>query len=514
MNFKLNIIANLLALFSPCFLFAQNVTLSTTASEMNSVLGYLSKDALEKHTKVLASDDMKGRNMLEGGHELAAAYIKSFYNLNNIPKYNEERTLQFPTFVPQYTKFKVYNQNAILTKDHFDLFPFNSVDLNGDIEILYVDKIDFKNLYRRYTRDKGVIFHHYDPFDKMNTVKIEDINAKVFFSIKDNEHNLNRNDFRSISKRLPIAYLRKSEYEKWIAKNDDSSSEWVGVNWNTILSLFSEEQQEMISRYNMLKKKEQRQLKTEIHIESKYEVLEYENEHILGFIEGTDLKDEIILVNANYDGVGIQKGVIYNGANANATATAAVMELALAFQKAKEAGYSPRRSILFVNFTVNEIFAIGEFFFCEYSGLPIDNIVANITFKQLGRKHKEVDDENYCYLLGTQLHSSKYEKIILETANTYEKDLKIYTKTSSSTYYDNNRVSNALVFRNIPTTVLTDYCQEDLYAPTDDVDRVNFDLVYKRTKLGMKLIWEMANRSDTLEKDLFVPNKHYPEYYW
>ena len=70
-------------------------------------------------------------------------------------------------------------------------------------------------------------------------------------------------------------------------------------------------------------------------------------ENIIGFIEGSDLKDEIIVITAHYDHLGIKDSLIYNGADDNGSGTvAAIMEIAEAFMLAKKEGKGPRRSIL------------------------------------------------------------------------------------------------------------------------------------------------------------------------
>ena len=78
------------------------------------------------------------------------------------------------------------------------------------------------------------------------------------------------------------------------------------------------------------------------------------SENVAGFVEGSDLKDEIVVVSAHYDHIGIIDGEVYNGADDDGSGTVAVMEIAQAMQLAKEAGNGPRRSILFLHFAGEE----------------------------------------------------------------------------------------------------------------------------------------------------------------
>jgi Zn-dependent M28 family amino/carboxypeptidase len=79
--------------------------------------------------------------------------------------------------------------------------------------------------------------------------------------------------------------------------------------------------------------------------------------NVIAYIEGKDkkLKNELIIISAHYDHIGIQKpnengDSIMNGANDNAAGTALVLELANYFSKQKQS----RRSILFVALTGEE----------------------------------------------------------------------------------------------------------------------------------------------------------------
>ena len=69
-------------------------------------------------------------------------------------------------------------------------------------------------------------------------------------------------------------------------------------------------------------------------------------ENVLGFIEGTDLKDEILIITAHYDHLGMHNGEIFNGADDDASGTSAALEIAQAFMEAKKVGKGPRRSVL------------------------------------------------------------------------------------------------------------------------------------------------------------------------
>ncbi len=77
-------------------------------------------------------------------------------------------------------------------------------------------------------------------------------------------------------------------------------------------------------------------------------------ENIMGYLEGTDKKDELIVLTAHYDHIGTSGESINNGADDDGSGTSAILELAEAYVYAKKAGNGPRRSILFMTVTGEE----------------------------------------------------------------------------------------------------------------------------------------------------------------
>ena len=64
---------------------------------------------------------------------------------------------------------------------------------------------------------------------------------------------------------------------------------------------------------------------------------------VLGFLPGTDLKDQIVVISAHMDHLGKRNGEIYYGADDDGSGTVSVLEIASAFAKARDAGKNPRR---------------------------------------------------------------------------------------------------------------------------------------------------------------------------
>jgi Zn-dependent M28 family amino/carboxypeptidase len=66
----------------------------------------------------------------------------------------------------------------------------------------------------------------------------------------------------------------------------------------------------------------------------------------MAFIEGSEKPNEVLVISAHYDHVGVKMEISIT-ADDDGSGTVALLEIAEAFQKAKKAGHGPKRSILF-----------------------------------------------------------------------------------------------------------------------------------------------------------------------
>jgi len=77
-------------------------------------------------------------------------------------------------------------------------------------------------------------------------------------------------------------------------------------------------------------------------------------ENVAAIIEGSEFPDEYIVISSHLDHVGIQNGMIHNGADDDGSGSVSLLEIAEAFQEAAAAGQGPKRSILFLHVTGEE----------------------------------------------------------------------------------------------------------------------------------------------------------------
>ncbi|TXK37783.1 M28 family peptidase [Pontibacter qinzhouensis] len=233
-------------------------------------------------------------------------------------------------------------------------------------------------------------------------------------------------------------------------------------------------------------------------------------ENVLGFIEGTDKKEEIIVVTAHYDHVGkdttLTGDQIFNGANDDGSGTVAVIELAEAFALAKKDGFGPRRSILFMTVTAEEKGLLGSEYYSENPVFPLANTVANINIDMIGRMdytYEKTSDSNYIYVIGSDKLSSELHQIN-EEANKQHVNLKLdYTFNDENDpnrfYYRSDHYNFAK--HGIPIIFYFNGVHDDYHKVTDSVDKIIFESAEKVARLAFHVTWELANRENRIVVD-------------
>ena len=233
--------------------------------------------------------------------------------------------------------------------------------------------------------------------------------------------------------------------------------------------------------------------------------------NVLGYVEGTDpqLKNEVVVVSAHYDHLGMRGNSIFNGADDNGSGSSMVMELAQAFSEAKKAGVGPRRSVLFLLVSGEEKGLLGSEFYSKHPVFPLENTVADVNVDMIGRTDKKHrNNPNYIYVIGADRLSTMLHKIN-EAANQQFVNLELdYTYNAEDDpnrfYYRSDHYNFAK--HGIPSVFFFSGTHEDYHRPTDTADKIMFDKMVKIGQLIFYTTWELANRKERIQVD--VPQPH------
>jgi peptidase M28-like protein len=227
---------------------------------------------------------------------------------------------------------------------------------------------------------------------------------------------------------------------------------------------------------------------TKASIDVELKPIEKRATNVLAKIEGSDLKDEIVMIGAHFDHIGIDgrdgchattrkdgsKDEICNGADDNGSGTVAVLELARAFAAAK---LKPRRTIVFAHFSGEEIGLHGSKALAES---PPGKVVAMVNLDMIGR-------------LGEQglaiggIGSSSGWMPLLETIGTHGINV-VYERSVTT------RSDHASFYRKqVPVLFFFTGLHPDYHAPGDEIAGISKDGLTKIAELVSDLVVALAD---------------------
>jgi hypothetical protein len=224
-----------------------------------------------------------------------------------------------------------------------------------------------------------------------------------------------------------------------------------------------------------------------------------ETENVLAFIEGSDpkLKDEVVVISAHYDHLGMNSQLkgdqIYNGAADDGSGTVATLSMAESFMKAKADGFAPRRSILFLNLSGEEKGLQGSAFYTDSQAVvPLEKIAADINLDGIGGEdtaHAKTNP-NYVYILGRPETSTE----LLEMS----KRLNQLTGTNLLLEETPNFSPNASDHFNfqkmfVPYIFYSTGLTEHYHKPSDEAQTINYEHLALVARLSFATAWQIAN---------------------
>ncbi len=209
--------------------------------------------------------------------------------------------------------------------------------------------------------------------------------------------------------------------------------------------------------------------------------------NVLGILRGRDehLKDEVILLTAHLDHLGIRKPVngdsIYNGADDDASGCVAVLQLAAAMAQ----GEAPKRTVVFAFFGSEETGGQGNQFFLDHLPVPLKSVVANLEFEMIGRPDSAVKPDELWLTgfdrsdLGPELakHGARL------VADPHPKE-QFFTRS------DNYALAKKGV---IAHTVSSFGLHADYHQPSDDVAHIDFNHMELAIKSMIEPVKWLAN---------------------
>lgn len=215
--------------------------------------------------------------------------------------------------------------------------------------------------------------------------------------------------------------------------------------------------------------------------------------NVVGRLPGSDpaVANEYVVVGAHYDHLGVGITVagdsIYNGADDNGSGTAGLLELAEAF---RQLATPPRRSIIFVAFSAEELGLLGSRYYVQHAAVPTNSVVAMVNLDMIGRNWTNI-------VAGiSQLDSNIFERAdrVAEAYPSLEMDL-IADPWPEEQLINRSDQAPFLPYR-VPVLFLTSGLHVDYHQPSDEADLLDYEKTARLTQLVFRMVWEFAETTE------------------
>ena len=473
----------------------------------------ITPDDLKKHLYIVAGPAMEGRETATEGQRKAAAYIESqFKSLGLIPGNKDNFQVGFPIYQDSLVNasIEVNGRRFALNTDF--LINLNMAHSSTIFcgEVVYAgtgisdsSRNDYKDIN---VQGKIVLIlqnppsssggtsasprQRYNPFTAMETAQKNGATAILMV-----QGNFPRKGMPGAKGMPYLNGFRKSVYPNTYYISEEIAKAIMGGDFDAA--------KEALKNSNPQPKSYEANIK----LDFKKEMNEMSSSNVVGFLEGSDKKDEFVFITAHYDHLGKRDSVIFYGADDDGSGTVSVLELAEAFVKAKAAGKGPRRSIVFMTVSGEEKGLWGSEFYSDHPLYPLNKTTVDLNIDMIGRmdpKRKAGDSTNYVYVVGDDKLSSDLRPISEAMNKKYTKlelDYKYNApKDPERIYYRSDHYNFAR--KGVPIIFYFNGTHNDYHRPSDTPDKINYNLMAKRAQLVFYTAWEMANRNDMLKRDI------------
>ena len=482
---------------------------------------------LSEHLHILASDEFEGRETAKKGQQMAAKYIADEFISYGLPRIGDDSSYYqtIPLIEESWDEVLIsINDKEFKFLEDYYCFARTSNDIEIETsDLIFLGYgIENKN-YNDYVGNKVkgkvlVIFHNEPMKDGISyATGYEGRSAWSQDRTKKSELAITKGakavihvvtDINKKIKRFKHRITKKSMRLNTSDANEYGSNFFVSMEMaEALMANAKMTAAKAKKKINKKGKPISFPLQSTIKIKATKRTREVSSENLLGYIEGTDLKDEILILTAHYDHIGMNEEEIYNGADDDGSGTVALLEIAQAFQQAKAAGHGPRRSVLIMPVTGEEKGLLGSRYYSMNPIFPLEMTVANLNVDMIGRVDEAHEGKPYyVYIIGSDMISTDLHNIN-EDANArftnLDLDYKYNSLSDPNRFYDRSDHYN-FAKNGIPVIFYFNGTHEDYHKPTDTVDKIHFDKLQKTAQLIFCTAWIIANRNDRPVRDKWV----------
>ncbi|MCL3782389.1 M20/M25/M40 family metallo-hydrolase [Prolixibacteraceae bacterium JC049] len=507
-------------------LIACGVVAQNNAKEKG--LTALTPQLVESQLTFLASDWTEGREVGTKGNHLAGDYIKSMFQYNGLKamgdevnfvpnRYEKLQNLPAKSYTDYFQKFEVIEINAsdkhqlVLKRENGVTYSYEfetdfavglqdkSQSINSDIVFVGYGIVEEKytNVEGKWVvcisgsekapNEKGMLQH------KMNMAKSNGAIGVLYYDSK-------QRAAAKWVKNTPFRYNEvtyegderpSSFYDKRVAlpQNGRKRLPLVQISQRVISDLLSDTSVDLkdVSTWN---NQELDGVSLLLKLKSNTRLLQARN--VLGMIEGEN-PNEIVVVGAHYDHLGMHNGRIWNGADDNASGVVAVMSIARACMAT---GVKPKRTIVFACWDGEERGLLGSRYFASTIDNP-KNYVAYLNFDMIGRDRNPEKTKKHVLMFYTKAFKD-LERLNKKHVNKYSLGIETEYRPWENPVGGSDNASFARL--GIPIFWYHTDGHPDYHKATDHASLINWEKMLEIVKVSYLNVWELANQENRLSK--------------
>ena len=507
-----------LALISACNTSQKTVSEATPIISNESVdpviyAETITEEELKEHLYIYASDDFEGRETGEPGQKKAVEYLKNAYVQMEVSAAQENGDY-FQEVPLEVAKLPIGSVSIgeITYSIGEGFVGFKAA--NGEYtELVYVgygiDEENYSDYKEIDVKDKVVLVKSGEPKNEDGTYLLSGSNNISDWSsaeaLTKKRQAAKENGAKVVLYHDPGNYGRYRGYYNFMNSNDDGQMSLKENGENPALILLEGTTAEGILP-EIQTDNAPKVINLSIKLELESSNLEIDSENVIAFIPGFEKPDEYIVISSHLDHIGVSaNGNINNGADDDGSGTVAMLEIAEAFKKAVDTGNGPKRSIVFLHVTGEEKGLLGSQYYTDVEPIfPLSQTVANLNIDMIGRIDPKRDGKrDYVYLIGSDKLSQDLHELserINEQYAQLELDYTFNDENDPNRFYYRSDHYN-FAKNNIPIIFYFNGTHDDYHRPGDTPDKINYDLLAKRSQLIFHTAWEIANREERVAVD-------------
>lgn len=464
-----------------------------------------SAERYREHVKLLAGDEWGGRGPGQEGIEKAAEYIAEHFKRSGLKPAGDDGTY-FQTFDIRDGK-ELIAEKAKLTVDGLDsqwkldedwrVFPFSKTGaVDGPLAFagygISAERHNVDDYAGFDATGKVLLMLRYEPKSDDPNAPIggatpssnsvfsrkariaADKGAKAIIIVNPPNRDADKDELYEFSTRftrqsyeLPMIHVKREVAEAMLKK--------AGMPDLATLTAELDESRESVSTdlKNM-----------HVHIETGLEPKVIKTRNVVGLMPGRGDTDELIVVGAHYDHLGIRESdntsTIYNGADDNASGTAGMLELVTAFAQQSP----PRRGILFMAFSAEERGLLGSAHWVKHPTVDYGRVKFMMNLDMIGRYRP---DEFEIYGADTgEGFEQLADELSSELGLKYKFGKELFGQSDHASFYEKG---TPVMF---PFTGL----HAEYHQPGDDWDLINAEGATTVLQFSYRLSRHMAELTD------------------